>query len=351
MRPDEEASPRYGRGTGRPMNDGTRVRAHAPRNVLIAGVPRSGTTWIGKTLGEAPGVRYLHEPDNWRVDPMAWIGMRGTGSRPSYSVGERAPDYHRMWELAFAGGWPEDNARIDELLRLARSQRLPRALRLILLRRAARAAIRQASTSDERIVIKSVFATLTVEWIASEFDTEVVIVWRHPLNIVPSWIERGWTDARAMASAPAFKERFDGSGVWPPPVADDVQGVAWAVCAYSTMMIETAARNDAWPLISHERLSMEPIAGFRELFARLDIPWTSSVEAAILGANRPGSGFETNRIAADEAMRWRARLSSEDQARAVDIVRTFERVSPAAAALWPTSPAVKSDAGANPSIP
>ena len=32
--------------------------------VLVAGLPRSGTTWVGEVLGRTAGARYLHEPDN-----------------------------------------------------------------------------------------------------------------------------------------------------------------------------------------------------------------------------------------------------------------------------------------------
>jgi hypothetical protein len=290
-------------------------------------------------------VRYIHEPDNWRVDPMAWIGMRGTGSRPRLSVGEDAPDYRLMWELAFAGGWPEDRARVKELLRLATSQRVPRALRLVLLRRAARAAIRNASSDGERLVIKSVFTSLSLEWIASEFDTDILVVSRHPLNMVPAWIERGWTDTEAMASAPSFEDRFAGSVVWPPPSDPSAEGVAWAVCAYSVMLLEAAARNKAWLLLSHEQLSLDPVSGFRAVFDRLGIPWTATVEESIVSANRPGSGFETNRIASEEAHRWRSRLDPSARARVMELVGAFESVSPDAAAVWRTSPAVAGDPG------
>ena len=40
----------------------------APR-VLVAGLPRSGTTWVGEVLGRTAGARYLHEPDNHLVRP------------------------------------------------------------------------------------------------------------------------------------------------------------------------------------------------------------------------------------------------------------------------------------------
>ena len=40
-----------------------------PRCVIVAGFPRSGTSWLAKGLSFAPGFTYYREPDNYdRVD-------------------------------------------------------------------------------------------------------------------------------------------------------------------------------------------------------------------------------------------------------------------------------------------
>ena len=50
--------------------------------VLIAGLPRSGTTWVGEVLGRTAGAHYLHEPDNHLVRPDAWWAKRRLGPSP-----------------------------------------------------------------------------------------------------------------------------------------------------------------------------------------------------------------------------------------------------------------------------
>ena len=35
--------------------------------VLIFGMPRSGTTWLGKLFDSHPSTLYRHEPDSWRM--------------------------------------------------------------------------------------------------------------------------------------------------------------------------------------------------------------------------------------------------------------------------------------------
>ena len=45
--------------------NGDLVREHASRSapILLVGLPRSGTTWVGKIFDSHPSTLYLHEPD------------------------------------------------------------------------------------------------------------------------------------------------------------------------------------------------------------------------------------------------------------------------------------------------
>ena len=55
--------------------------------VLVAGLPRSGTTWVGEVLGRTAGARYLHEPDNHLLRPEAWWAKRRLGPYPEVRPG------------------------------------------------------------------------------------------------------------------------------------------------------------------------------------------------------------------------------------------------------------------------
>ena len=74
------------------------------RRVLVAGIPRSGTTWVGRVLGQADGSCYVHEPDNHLVRPEAWWAKRELGAYPRLHPGPPAADYERLFRVAFAGG-------------------------------------------------------------------------------------------------------------------------------------------------------------------------------------------------------------------------------------------------------
>ncbi len=58
--------------------------------LLIAGVPRSGTTWIGRALGNTEGAAYVNEPDGFR-DPLAFRTMVDHGENPILEPGAASP--------------------------------------------------------------------------------------------------------------------------------------------------------------------------------------------------------------------------------------------------------------------
>ena len=307
--------------------------------IFIVGLPRSGTTWLSRTMARAPGVRYVHEPDNRRVEPLAFVGTLGLGSVPWLAPGAKAPDYRRLWAMAFAGGWPESHPVVTRLHRLARSNRVPRQVRIALFRRAAGLAGRRRPEGEHQVV-KSVGAYLSIDWVAQEFDPTMVVVWRHPLNMAPAWVDQGWEPTLAAPGMEAVRNRFERTAVWPPPEGDGLIQAAWHICARSALMLETVARHPDWTVISHEQQCLDPTARFTELFGRIGLTWTPELRDMLAESNRPGTGYTTQREWKDEPLRWRTRLESAEQESVTSIVHSFEEVSQTAAAFWRSSPAV-----------
>ena len=63
--------------------------------VLVLGMPRSGTTWIGRTLGDAPNALYLNEP----VSEVHVAERRGA---TYFEVDPENPPDSYTWPLEFA---------------------------------------------------------------------------------------------------------------------------------------------------------------------------------------------------------------------------------------------------------
>src|SRR5207247_758089 len=60
---------------------------------------------------------------------------------------------------------------------------------------------------NEHVVVKSVHAPLALEWVAARFEPAVVVVLRHPLNVIASLLELGLPDRdRALEREPLVRE-------------------------------------------------------------------------------------------------------------------------------------------------
>ena len=290
------------------------------RRALLVGLPRSGTTWMAEILGSHPSVTLVNEPDNVGARPMAAWAKAGLGRVPSLAVDDAASRYETLLAVAFRGRIP------------ARGRRLRVAHRL---RRPSLAGpIPGTIGPNDVVLVKSVGAYLALEWVAARFEPRTIVVWRHPLNVVASWLERGWQSLER----PALVARFSGSAVWPPP-SDPLLALAWEVCASTVALLESAGRVGAL-VLGHEASAVDPAGSGRSALVHLGLGWHDDVAASITGHSSPGTGYSTQRIATEEPARWRARLDppTVDGIRAV--VRAFEDACPVAAATWPSSPAV-----------
>ena len=67
-------------------------------------------------------------------------------------------------------------------------------------------------------------------------------------------------------------------------------------------------------VVDHEVLCRDPHAEYRKLFDAIGLDWSDEVESHNERANRPGAGYETNRIAGEQSGKWRERMAPDDAA-------------------------------------
>jgi hypothetical protein len=314
------------------------------RPVLVAGIPRSGTTWVARVLAGTLGGMYLEEPDNHFRFPYAFrvkYGMR-RGEYPAVSVGESVDEYEVLWAQALSGtsapfGWVQrarrrvaggllaslSAAEISATI-AGRSPASPK------LRTVERLAVPERAPRDgDHLVAKSVYAPLALEWIAERFEPKVVVVIRHPLNVVSSWRALGWLeragDDMLDELDPRAKDDLASTLGVPAPnrEASALTRAAWLAGALTSSLVATAAGHPAWNLVSHESLCERPRDGFSQLASALGLRWTDEVGRQVDAMNRPGEGFDIGRVASELPEVWRHRLTTEQAEEALDILRRF----------------------------
>lgn len=313
--------------------------------VLLVGLPRSGTTWVERCLGRAARTRYVNEPDNENIHPFAVRAKRGLGRYPILGPDESGPPaYRRLWSTACAGGQPPTGLVERVNYRLydgVRGRAHPEAIGGLGLKQRTRLAACVAlaapgrPTPSEHLVVKSVFLPFALEWVLASWPCQVVVIARDPLNTVASWWSLGWRDVLwhhpafvgdSATVPPQLAARLDGAAIPVlPREASELARLTWQFGLLSSALVRSARRTDGCVVARHAELCVDPVPAFRSLFHRAGLPWSPAAEDYLLASNRPGEGaYDTTRVAATEADRWRERLSDQQADEVRDVLSGFD---------------------------
>jgi hypothetical protein len=333
--------------------------------ILVAGLPRSGTTWVGEVLGRTAGARYLHEPDNHLVRPDAWWAKRRLGPYPELHPGEAGGDYEQLWALAFAGG-PRLSPLYAGARLLQRAGAWGLSGRIASLQCSRIAAdplmaghrLRPTSgrpahgqhprLAPSPLIVKSVHCARSLEWVADRFAPAVVVVERHPFGVISSWRKLGWndfldTDIGAVRYSTAVL------GVAPPPPGSRwLERAAWHYGVLSSYLDHARRRHPDWLVVRHEVLCSGPEPAFRRLSARLGVCFTDDTARFLAASNRPGDGYSTHRLWREQVDGGRSRLTPAERALVLATLDRFTGALPTPAPA-PTHPPVANPRPARPS--
>jgi hypothetical protein len=281
--------------------------------ILISGAHRSGTTWIGKVLAQAPNTIYLHEPFSPVKSEPGVCAYRFpfwytyiddlTGSRALRAA------LARMFEPRY------------ELLDRFSSLALPIHPRIIWKRWRSFA---EARATQATIIMKDPFALLAVPWLASVFGVRPVIVIRHPAAFASSLKVKGWhcpfrdlAVQRELMSTYSVEERAEITRV-ACGERDIIEGAAllWRIL-YGTVA-RYRQQYPSWLFVKHEDLSARPFELFSELFQQLRLDYSPLVELFLSQTlTRRDRAYVAHSTAIDDVCRdtasnvtvWRERLT------------------------------------------
>jgi hypothetical protein len=309
-------------------------RVPGQRPLVIAGLPRSGSTWTLGALERDRSLYPMKEPDSEADRASAIWAKRETGRFPVLAPGDRNEAYHLLWSWILNGA-PE-SARLragGQILRAVSPPPIGKASRLRSLpsrerRRYLRGGfspvmwlagsiaarppdVPNPELEGRRLLIKTVHAPLAMDWLGTEFPIDVMVLLRHPGSVLASWINLDM-DAQYVP----FSERPDvarvakGWGV-PLPGPDRLERIIWQIGMLITALEQAAAHHPTWVVRTHEELCIEPEKAFSRLYAELGLSWNEEGEAYVVENNRPGKGFRTRRVAADLPGDWKQRLTEQ----------------------------------------
>ena len=294
--------------------------------ILVVGPARSGTSWVTATLGTTPGAAFLLEPDNPGQYPFAAVASFGMGfvaglgpDEPGHracGVSRTSRSVLRSATYPVSSGLPSGCTATATQKNGQRAMRIEDPKMSLRLRVAAALAVPRNLPPDTRHrVVKSIRAAHMVEWIVANWQPAVVVCRRHPLDVVASRMEMtdqppiGVRHDRSSATRP--RRRY---GVEIPAANDEVAVLAWRVGVQMSALHELLAREPAVSRGRSRGAVRRSGRRFRGLAGALGIEWTAENEAVLVASNRPGTGYELNRVQANLPGAWRRRSVARGRA-------------------------------------
>lgn len=282
--------------------------------ILVTGVHRGGTTWVGKMIAHSPNVYYLDELFN--PDASLTKGLFPFHFRyiPEGSKEPRLREvFQRLFELEFE--WPERKHILPSRLSILRYTRrtfgLPRPLQ------------------------KDPIALFSAPWLAQTFGMQVVCLLRHPAGFVASLRKAGWSASfTPILRQPQLMDHWLGEyhDVMHRSNSSFIQRAALIWTMMSDVLIKYVRNNPSWLLMRTEDLAADPLSGFQDIFSYLDLPFGRRVSRQIRqhsSSDNPAEWFgpkknmiRRNSVATQEL--WKKRLS---RAEILEVRRIAEPIS------------------------
>jgi hypothetical protein len=283
-----------------------------PAPVLVTGVPRSGTTWVGRTLTLSGELGELYEPFNPAAHQARWFDPPEfylyVEARNAGRYGDRLTDMSRLHfplsRIASAGPSPDAMKTALRTWRIARGHRL----------------------HDRTAMVKDPLALFSTQWLAAEVGFRPVILVRHPAAFVSSVLRVGWqVRFGSWLRQPLPMDSL--LAPWAEQIArahdadrDLIRDGAllWAVC--NDVVRRWRDEHPDWLVVRHEDLAADPERAFAALYGALGLSWNETVADAIGASTNPrnpaeissGAQHELTRDSRSIAALWRSRLSDTE---------------------------------------
>jgi hypothetical protein len=287
------------------------------RCVIVAGFPRSGTSWLAKSLSFARGFTYYREPDN--VDMVAEAEER---FRTLYLTADRDDlAYRRLMTRALTGRLAtrftmrEDPGPLIAALGGGRGLRVAQRFPVLFFRK-------------RHVLVKLVNANLNLAWFSANFPrARQLFVVRHPCGQFESWQRLGWEpDPRSLLENDRLVA--DHLGPFTDLLARaetfwERAGALWAATVH--IVHRQTQAGDSRLIAAYEWLCGDPLARFQELYRRLDLAWTAGAERFLRASDTdrdPGT-YSMRRPTARQIDKWKTRLDPRDIAACRRFVEPF----------------------------
>ncbi len=302
----------------------------SPIPILVTGVHRTGTSWVGKMLAASGEAGYINEPLNVLHRPGV---MRLPIERwYTYICRDNESDYLEAYMELMRFHY-HTGAEIRALHSRKDIGRMGRDWLTFL----------RSRLQNKRPLIKDPFALFSIPWFIKRLGCQVVVILRHPAAFASSLKRLNWCFQIEDLLAQPLLTRD-----WLSPFQDEMLAITEShhVEAASDDIISRASLlwrmayhcvnliRQEFPqliIVRHEDLSLNPLKGFRTLYEDFGMDFNSAVEKAILRSSSSDNPKEVskNRIfttrldSRANLENWKRRLTSQEIIRVRHLTETI----------------------------
>ena len=246
------------------------------RPILVTGVHRGGTSWVGRMLAADVRTAYISEPLNvlhrpgvFRTKVDHWYTYITSENESQY-----LPAYHELLDFQYHT-WLE----IKSLRSHRDFLRMGRDFHTFLI----------GSLQGQRALIKDPFAVLSIPWFAEKLNSQIVVSIRHPAAFASSLKRLNWNfDFANLLNQPLLmRDHLESDRAEMESISrDDI--VSQAALLWKMIYRFVHLTRDSIPdlyIVRHEDLSLDPINGYESLYESLGLTFDERVEKIIRNAS------------------------------------------------------------------
>jgi hypothetical protein len=151
----------------------------------------------------------------------------------------------------------------------------------------------------QRPLIKDPLAVFSAPWFAERLGCRVVITVRHPAGFASSLKRLNWPfDFRNLLEQPLLMQKWldVDRAEMASMQAEDITGQAALLWRLVYRVVARMVKlHPSFIVVRHEDLSLNPVSGYRDLYAALDLDFSPEIEQAVLSASSSENPVELSR--------------------------------------------------------
>ncbi|WP_157018451.1 sulfotransferase [Mesorhizobium xinjiangense] len=257
--------------------------------VLIASLPRAGSSWIGRVLGGSPGALYLREPMT-----QSYLDHIGRANPPFFEwpMCRDGEAYDRFATRSFRGVPRFGDTVVPDPAQWSIGKRRQR-----------------------QVVVKDV-NPLILARLHERHRPKIILLMRHPAAVARSFHALGWTgDQFTTRFTPETLAAFD--RVHPLPLQGNFWEQAGAFQAMAQKLVSNQLAGVDHLIVRYEDVCAEPVRQFEKMFEFCGLPFSADTRREIEQSSqaqpdyRPGR-YDTRRRSLDMVDRWKGDMAPED---------------------------------------